>query len=121
MAPPTYFADMSVNMKALIERCGMVGRANADLYQRKIGASIVTVRRAGASHVFSSLKYFFLVNQIVVVESIYWNIGRGREIREVAQQNRTGCKVEGSCSKLQGIERSSEHGKADETESRGRV
>jgi multimeric flavodoxin WrbA len=83
LGSPTYFADMSVNMKALIERCGMVGRANADLYQRKIGASIVAVRRAGASHVFSSLNYFFLVNQMVVVGSSYWNIGRGREIGEV--------------------------------------
>lgn len=83
LGSPTYFADMSANMKALIERCGMVARANADLYQRKVGASVVAVRRAGASHVFSSLNYFFLISQMVVIGSSYWNIGRGREVGEV--------------------------------------
>lgn len=83
LGSPTYFADTSANMKALIERCGMVARANADIYQRKVGASVVAVRRAGASHVFSSLNYFFLISQMVVVGSSYWNIGRGREIGEV--------------------------------------
>lgn len=83
LGSPTYFADTSANMKALIERCGMVARANADMYQRKVGASVVAVRRAGASHVFSSLNYFFLISQMVVVGSSYWNIGRGREIGEV--------------------------------------
>jgi len=83
LGSPTYFADTSANMKALVERCGMVARANADLYQRKVGASVVAVRRAGASHVFSSLNYFFLISQMIVVGSSYWNIGRGREIGEV--------------------------------------
>lgn len=83
LGSPTYFADTSANMKALIERCGMVARANADMYQRKVGASVVAVRRAGASHVFSSLNYFFLISQMVIVGSSYWNIGRGREIGEV--------------------------------------
>lgn len=83
LGSPTYFADMSANMKALVERSGMVARANADLYQRKVGASVVAVRRAGASHVFSSLNYFFLISQMIVVGSSYWNIGRGREIGEV--------------------------------------
>lgn len=83
LGSPTYFADMSANMKAVVERCGMVARANADLFQRKVGAAVVAVRRAGASHVFSSLNYFFLISQMMVIGSSYWNIGRGREIGEV--------------------------------------
>ncbi len=84
LGSPTYFADVSAGMKALIERAGMVGRANGDLYRRKVGAGVVAVRRAGSYHVFSSLNAFFLIGQMVVPGSSYWNIGRGREPGEVA-------------------------------------
>lgn len=84
LGSPTYFADVSASMKALIERCGMVTRANGDLLKRKAGASVVAVRRAGASHVFSSLNFFFLISQMIVVGSSYWNIGIGRQPGEVA-------------------------------------
>lgn len=83
LGSPTYFADVSANMKALIERCGMVAKANGDLFKHKAGAGVVAVRRGGASHVFSSLNYFFLIAQMVVVGSSYWNIGIGREKGEV--------------------------------------
>ncbi|MEJ2034250.1 MAG: flavodoxin family protein [Deltaproteobacteria bacterium] len=84
LGSPTYFADVSAGMKALIERCGMVTRANGDLLKRKVGAGVVAVRRAGASHVFSSLNSFFLIGQMIVVGSSYWNIGIGRAPGEVA-------------------------------------
>lgn len=84
LGSPTYFASMSTEMKALIDRCGMVSRANGDLYKRKLGAAVVAVRRAGAIHVFDSINHFFLIGQMIVVGSSYWNIGRGREKGEVA-------------------------------------
>lgn len=83
LGSPTYFADMSTNIKALIERCGMVARANGDMFKRKAGAGVVAVRRAGATHVLSSLNYFFLIGQMVVPGSSYWNLGIGREKGEV--------------------------------------
>lgn len=83
LGSPTYFADVSASMKALIERCGMVSRANEDMFKRKLGASVVAVRRAGASHVFNSLNYFFLIGQMIIVGSSYWNIGIGRAPGEV--------------------------------------
>jgi len=83
LGSPTYFADVTATMKALIERCGMVSRANGDMFRRKAGASVVAVRRAGGAHVFSSLNYFFLIGQMVLVGSSYWNIGIGREPGEV--------------------------------------
>lgn len=83
LGSPTYFADVTANMKALIERCGMVSRANGDMFQRKLGASVVAARRGGASHVFSSLNYFFLIGQMIVVGSSYWNIGMGQKPGDV--------------------------------------
>jgi multimeric flavodoxin WrbA len=70
-------------MKALIERAGMVSRANGDLYKRKVGAGVVAVRRAGAYHVLGSLNAFFLIGQMIVPGSSYWNIGIGRNIGDV--------------------------------------
>jgi len=70
-------------MKALIERCGMVARANGDMLARKAGAGVVAVRRGGAIHAFHSLNNFFLIGQMIVVGSSYWNIGIGREKGEV--------------------------------------
>ena len=85
LASPTYFADMTAEMKALIDRCGMVSRANGDLFRRKAGAAIVAVRRAGAINVFDSINHFFLIGQMIVPGSIYWNVGIGREIGDVRQ------------------------------------
>ncbi len=84
LASPTYFADISTEMKALIDRCGMVSRANGDLYKRKVGAAIVTQRRGGGIHAFDSMNHFFTIGQMIIVGSSYWNIGFGREKGEVA-------------------------------------
>ena len=83
LGSPTYFSDVSTNMKALIERCGMVARANDDMFRRKVGAGVVAVRRAGAAHVFSSLNFFFLIGQMIIPGSSYWNIAIGRQPGEV--------------------------------------
>jgi multimeric flavodoxin WrbA len=84
LGSPVYFADVTANMKALIERCGMVARANGDLYQRKIGAGVVAVRRGGAIHAFNTLNHFFTIGQMIIVGSSYWNIGIGREAGAVS-------------------------------------
>jgi multimeric flavodoxin WrbA len=83
LGSPTYFADVTASMKALIERCGMVGRANTDMYSRKVGAAVVAVRRAGGIHVFNSLNYFFTINGMIIPGSSYWNLGIGRQAGEV--------------------------------------
>ena len=77
LGSPTYFADTTARMKALIERAGLVSKMNGELLKHKVGASVVAVRRAGATHVFSSMNYFFLINQMFVVGSSYWNLGIG--------------------------------------------
>ena len=87
LGSPTYFADVTAGMKALIERCGMVGRANPDLYKRKVGAAVVAVRRAGAIHVFNSLNYFFSINAMIIPGSTYWNLAIGRQPGEVSNDN----------------------------------
>ncbi len=84
LASPTYFADLSSELKALIDRTGMVSRANGDMYRRKVGAAVVARRRGGAIHAFDSINHFFTIGQMITVGASYWNIGIGREKGEVA-------------------------------------
>ncbi|MHB9154573.1 MAG: flavodoxin family protein [Endomicrobiales bacterium] len=85
LGSPVYFADVSTEMKALIDRAGYVSRANGDMLQRKAGAAVVAVRRAGAIHAFDTLNHFFLIGQMIIPGSSYWNIGMGREAGEVSK------------------------------------
>jgi len=83
LGSPTYFADCTAQMKALIERAGMVSMANDSMLKRKIGAAVVAVRRGGAIHTFDSINHLFTISQMIIVGSSYWNVGIGREKGEV--------------------------------------
>ncbi len=83
LGSPTYFADLTAEMKAFIDRAGYVSRANGDLLKRKVGAAVSAVRRAGAIHTLDSINHLFLISQMIVPGSIYWNLGIGREKGEV--------------------------------------
>ena len=83
LGSPTYVTDVSSEMKALIDRACLVSGANGGMFRRKAGAGVVAVRRAGAIHAFDTLNHFFLIAQMIVPGSCYWNIGIGREAGEV--------------------------------------
>lgn len=85
LASPTYFTDVSAEMKALIDRAGMVARANGDLLRRKVGAAVTVARRGGAMHAFDTMNHFFFIGQMVVPGSNYWNLGHGGARGEVAR------------------------------------
>jgi multimeric flavodoxin WrbA len=82
---PTYFAALTPETKALIDRCGMVSRANGDMFKRKVGAAVVAERRAGGINVFDTINHFFTIGQMIIPGSNYWNIGTGRNIGDVEQ------------------------------------
>jgi len=90
LASPPYFADVSTGMKALIDRAGLVAKANQDMFRRKVGASVVAVRRAGAIHAFDTMNHFFFISQMVVPGSSYWNIGIGGHGPEDAKGDEEG-------------------------------
>lgn len=83
LGSPTYYTDVSAEMKALIDRGGFVARANGDLLKRKLGAAVVAARRAGSIHAFDTLNHFFLIAQMIIPGSNYWNIGFGKNKGEV--------------------------------------
>jgi multimeric flavodoxin WrbA len=83
LGSPTYFADLTTEMKALIDRAGIVSRVNDFMFKKKAGAAVVAARRAGGTNTFDSINHFFLMAQMVVPGSSYWNIGIGREKGDV--------------------------------------
>ena len=74
---PVYFANVTTEIKALIDFAGYVTRSTFSL-KHKIGAAVVAVRRAGEIQTFNAINDFFLINQMIVPGSSYWNIGIGK-------------------------------------------
>ncbi|MBF0594628.1 MAG: flavodoxin family protein [Candidatus Omnitrophica bacterium] len=83
LGSPVYVADVSAEMKALIDRACLVSRANGSFLRRKIGAAVMAVRRGGAIHGLDTMNHFFGISEMMTVGSSYWNFAVGREIGEV--------------------------------------
>jgi len=85
LGSPTYFTDVTAEMKALIDRSGLVAMANDAMFKRKLGAAVVAVRRAGSTHVFDTINHLFLYSQMIIPASSYWNMGIGFEKGDVEE------------------------------------
>jgi multimeric flavodoxin WrbA len=83
LASPTYFANVSSEMKAFIDRVGFVARVNDNLFDRKVGAAVIAVRRGGAVPAFDAITHMFQISRMYIVGSIYWNFGFGLAPGEV--------------------------------------
>jgi multimeric flavodoxin WrbA len=83
LGSPVYVTDVTTEMKALIDRACLVGKANGDVFKRKAGAAVIAVRRGGATHAFDTINHFFTISQMMVVGSCYWNFAMGRDMGEV--------------------------------------
>jgi len=76
---PTYFAALSAETKALIDRAGYVAIVNNNMLRRKVGVAVSAVRRAGSLNVFQAINNFYLISEMIIPGSIYWNMGVGWE------------------------------------------
>lgn len=82
---PVYFADVTTEIKALIDVAGYVTRANNFQLKKKVGAGVIAVRRGGALPTFDTINRFFLINQMIVPGSSYWNFAIGRNPGDVLE------------------------------------
>ena len=85
LASPVYVADVTMEIKALMDRACLVSKANGEMFRRKLGAAVIAVRRGGAVHAFDTINHFFTISQMMVVGSSYWNFALGREIGQVLE------------------------------------
>jgi multimeric flavodoxin WrbA len=82
---PSYFSGMSPELKAFIDRTGFVALQNGGLLRHKIGAGVIAERRGGGSAIQASINHMFLMNEMVIPGSTYWNFGFGLKEGDVAQ------------------------------------
>jgi multimeric flavodoxin WrbA len=80
---PVYFGSATPQTMALLDRVGYVSRANDNFLRRKVGAPIVVARRAGQNFTFAQLNYFFLISEMIVPGSTYWNVAFGMQKGDV--------------------------------------
>lgn len=72
---PTYSSNVSTEVKALIDRCGFVNKANdGALLRGKVGAAVVSVRRAGSNFTYAAINFFFGTAEMNIPGSSYWNM-----------------------------------------------
>ncbi len=81
---PVYFGSATPETMALLDRVGYVTRSKK-LLRRKVGASIAVGRRAGQNFTFAQLNYFYLLNEMIVPGSTYWNVAQGVQPGDVLQ------------------------------------
>jgi multimeric flavodoxin WrbA len=82
---PTYFADLTAETKAVLDRAGYVSLTNGGLLAGKIGTAVAAARRGGAVPVFDSINHMYLMNRMIVPGSTYWNLGIGLDRKDVLQ------------------------------------
>ncbi|MDR0862544.1 MAG: flavodoxin family protein [Oscillospiraceae bacterium] len=80
LGSPTYFSDLTPELKAVIDRTGFIAGRDGKRFSRKVGAAVSAVRRAGGIHTLDSINHFFLINDMVVPGSSYWNMSLAREL-----------------------------------------
>ncbi len=83
LGSPVYFLDVTAEMKALIDRAGVVARANNGLFRRKVGTAVAAVRRSGANHTIDTLHHFLLYSGMIVPGPPV--IGVGKEVGDVLE------------------------------------
>lgn len=74
LGSPVYFANVTTEVKAFIDRVGYVSRNRPSLLRRKAGAAVVSVRRCGGIFAFDAINHFFTINEMIVPGSSYWNM-----------------------------------------------
>ena len=74
LGTPVYYGGIAGNFKTFLDRFFQGGRKS---FATKLGAAVVSCRRAGASGTFDQLNHFFTLSSMPVVASQYWNLVHG--------------------------------------------
>ena len=82
VASPVYYASANATLVAVLDRLFYSSRFDKTM---KVGASVVTCRRGGASATFDELNKYFTISGMPVVSSQYWNSIHGNSAEEAVQ------------------------------------
>jgi multimeric flavodoxin WrbA len=77
IATPTYFAGVTPEIKAFMDRAFFVGIANGGLFRHKLGAGVAAERRSGAVCAVDTINHYFGISGMFSAGSRYWNNAKG--------------------------------------------
>ena len=77
IATPTYFAGVTPEIKAFMDRAFFVAGANGRLFRYKLGAGIAAERRSGAVCAVDTINHYFCISGMFSAGSRYWNNAKG--------------------------------------------
>ena len=80
---PVYFGTARGDLMSAVQRIGMVSRNGDKFLTGKVGGAIAVGRRGGQTLTLQEMLMFFLINDMVVTGSTYWNMVFGREPGDV--------------------------------------
>lgn len=81
---PVYFGSATPQMMSLLQRAGYVARANGHLLSRKLGGPVAVARRAGENFTYAQMMFFFMISDMIVPGSTYWNVGIAKALGDMA-------------------------------------
>jgi multimeric flavodoxin WrbA len=76
---PVYFGTARGDLMAALQRIGYVSMNNNRFLSWKVGGPIAVARRGGQTSTIQELLMFYLINEMIVPGSTYWNMVFGRE------------------------------------------
>ena len=82
IASPVYYASANATLIACLDRLFYSTHFDKTM---KVGASVVVARRGGCSATFDELNKYFMMNNMPVASSQYWNSVHGREPGQAEQ------------------------------------
>jgi multimeric flavodoxin WrbA len=82
---PVYFGSATPEIMALLDRAGYVSRSNGNLFSRKVGGPLAVARRAGHNFTYAQLLMWYMINDMIVPGSTYWNVALAREPGKVLE------------------------------------
>jgi multimeric flavodoxin WrbA len=80
---PTYFAGVTPEIKAFMDRAFFVAKTNGDLFRQKAGAGIAAERRSGAVCAVDTINHYFGISGMFSTGSRYWNNAKGMKPGDV--------------------------------------
>jgi multimeric flavodoxin WrbA len=80
---PVYFGTARGDVMAALQRIGYVSRMSDRFLSGKVGGAIAVARRGGQTFTLQEMLMFFLINDMIVPGSTYWNMAFGRLPGEV--------------------------------------
>ena len=82
ISSPVYYASANATLIAVLDRLFYSTRFDKTM---KVGASVVSCRRGGASATFDELNKYFTISGMPVVSSQYWNSIHGNNADQASQ------------------------------------